>query len=49
MHPILRIFVYQYDASLSYSGSCGAIGTSVGQGGHGVGQRLICEHYAVPT
>ena len=29
MHPILRIFDYQYDASLSVSGSCQSYGTTV--------------------
>ena len=30
MHPILRIFDYQYDASLSVCGSCQSYGTTVG-------------------
>ena len=30
MHPILRIFLYQYDASLSVCGSCQSYGTTVG-------------------
>ena len=30
MHPILRIFDYQYDASLSVCASCQSYGTTVG-------------------
>ena len=30
MHPILRIFDYQTDASLSVCGSCQSYGTTVG-------------------
>ena len=44
MHPILRIFGYQTDASLSVLGQCG----SYGQGG-GLAAILICEHYEVRT
>ena len=39
MHPILRIFDYQTDASLSVIGST----TPYGQGG-GLGTIRICEH-----
>ena len=44
MHPILRIFVYQTDASLSVIGST----TPYGQGG-GLSTIRICEHDEVPT
>ena len=44
MHPILRIFRYQTDASLSVSGST----TPYGQGGH-LSTIRICEHDEVPT
>ena len=44
MHPILRIFRYQTDASLSVLGHIG----SYDQGG-GLAAILICEHYEVPT
>ena len=44
MHPILRIFGYQTDASLSVLGHIG----SYDQGG-GLAAILICEHYEVPT
>ena len=48
MHPILRIFVYQMVASLSYSGSCDSIGASVAKVG-AVETALTCEQYAVRT
>ena len=44
MHPILRIFVYQTDASLVVIGST----TPYGQGG-GLSTIDICEHDEVPT
>ena len=44
MHPILRIFHYQTDASLSVLGQCG----SYDQGGH-LSTIAICEHDEVPT
>ena len=44
MHPILRIFPYQTDASLSVLGST----TPYGQG-EGLGTIRICEHDEVPT
>ena len=44
MHPILRIFHYQTDASLSVLGQCG----SYDQGG-GLSTIRICEHDEVPT
>ena len=44
MHPILRIFRYQTDASLSVSGST----TPYGQGGH-LSTIGICEHDEVTT
>ena len=50
MHPILRIFVYQIDASLSDSGSCDSIGASVakvGAVGDSVDLRTICRSHLV--
>ena len=44
MHPILRIFLYQTDASLVVIGST----TPYGQGG-GLSTIRICEHDEVPT
>ena len=44
MPAILRIFVYQTDASLSVLGHIG----SYDQGG-GLAAILICEHHEVPT
>ena len=44
MHPILRIFRYQTDASLSICGST----EPYGQGG-GLSTIDICEHDEVPT
>ena len=45
MPAILRIFVYQTDASLSVLGQCG----SYGQGGVGGADISICNTYAVRT
>ena len=42
MHPILRIFDYQTDASLSVCGSCQSYGTTVET-------RATCNTYAVLT
>ena len=44
MHPILRIFVYHYDASLFVLGQCGPYG----QGAVGSGHEHL-QHYAVST
>ena len=45
MPAILRIFVYQTDASLSILGQCGSYDQGVGRR-----QSMVCQqHYAVRT
>ena len=45
MPAILRIFLYQTDASLSVLGHCG----SYDQGAGRRQSMVVCEHYAVHT
>ena len=49
MPAILRIFVYQTDASLTVLGQCGSYDQVGGHGG-GRWQSMIClQHYAIPA
>jgi len=54
MPAILRIFLYQTDASLSLLGLCGSYGqvgvrTTRSPPCHMVGGARVCEHYAMPA